>query len=525
MLKVSGLRFSCLPSDAELKREAARTLGVKESKIVSVRVFRRSVDARRGGAAFVYTVLAECENEEKILTKNIKNATLYSEKSYVFPYSGIKTDSRPLIVGMGPAGLFCALALCEAGVKPVLIERGRDVDTRTADVERFWQGGELDTESNVQFGEGGAGTFSDGKLVTGINDARIEWFLRRLVSFGAPEDILWLSAPHVGTDRLKIAVKALREHLISLGCEVRFETTLTDIEITNGAVSAAVLACGGKEEIFAADTIVLAPGNGARDTFEMLSRKGISLAPKSFSIGVRIEHLQREIDLAQYGSAGIFPPSSYKLVEHLPSGRSVYSFCVCPGGQVVASASERGRTVTNGMSLYARDGENINGALLVGVSPEDYPEGALGGIELQRKIESACFASAGSYRAPAQLLGDFLLKRPSAKAGKVKPSYRPGVTFTNLWGILPEFICTSLADALPRFGRKIRGFDDPEAVLTAVESRSSCPVRILRGEDFQSLNVRGLFPCGEGAGYAGGITSSAVDGVKCAEAVAGILLN
>ena len=521
MLRINGVRSDSALTDEGIKKAAAGALGIPEAFVLSAGVFRRSIDARHGRAYFVYSLLAKCRDENAILARGIKNVSAYTERRYAFPFSGIKTDVRPLIVGMGPAGLFCALALCRAGIKPVLIDRGRDVDSRGADVERFWKSGALDAESNVQFGEGGAGTFSDGKLTTGINDERINWVFRQLVSFGAPEDILWLSAPHVGTDRLKTAVKALREELIRLGCTVMFETRLEDIETVKGAVRAAVLRSGGRLSRHETSIIILAPGNGARDTFEMLSRRGVSLAPKSFSVGVRIEHSQSDIDIAQYGSTGAFPPASYKLAEHLQSGRSVYSFCVCPGGSVVAAASEPDMAVTNGMSLYARGGKNINGALLVGVSPEDYPAGPLGGIELQRKIERAAYsAGGGGFIAPAQRVGDFLRRVPSAGAGRIKPTYRPGVRFTDLWNVLPDYICVSLAEAIPLFGRRIRGFDDPDAILTAAETRSSSPVRILRGEDMCSVSLRGLYPCGEGAGYAGGITSSAVDGVKCAEAVA-----
>lgn len=525
MLEILNVKSANELNEITMRKAAATALGVSGKQIQQVFVHRRSVDARRGRTFYVYTLLAKCHNEDDILAKSLKNVHKHVEKAYAFPYSNIKTDIHPIIVGAGPAGLFCALSLCQAGVRPILIDRGKDVDSRLNDVFHFWHSGELLLNSNVQFGEGGAGTFSDGKLTTGINDPRIMWIFRKLVSFGAPKDILWLAAPHVGTDKLQTTVKALRQHLISLGCDIRFENRLTDIIIKNSQVTAVVIDSGKEKYELQCSHLILAPGNGARDTFELLLRKGAALSPKSFSVGVRIEHFQEDIDIAQYGSSKIFPSSSYKLVEHLENGRAVYSFCVCPGGQVVAAASEAGMTVTNGMSYYARNGKNINGALLVSVSPADFPAGALGGIEFQRSIEKAAFnAGKSNYSAPVQRLEDFLLHRASSCAGKIQPSYTPSVTFTNLWDVLPKFICQSLFQAIPRFGKKIRGFDNPDAILTAAETRSSSPVRILRDENMRSVNIYGLFPCGEGAGYAGGITSSAVDGVKCAEAVAHSLM-
>ncbi len=521
MLKISDI-LSDVPLNRIRQREAvAKALGIPAHSVKDVSIYRQSVDARkRTDVHYVYTLLAAVDNEDRLSLLSLNNVSLYEETLYQFPFNGVSSSIVPVIVGAGPAGLFCALAMAEAGIPPILIERGMPVEKRLNDVELFWKSGALNLESNVQFGEGGAGTFSDGKLTTGVNDRRIPYFLRQLVRFGAPEDILYLSHPHVGTDRLIGVMSSLREHLVSLGCDIRFGHRLTGLDAQDGKLTRARFS--GESGDYSIDTshLIIAPGNGARDTFEMLSDSGVTMSAKNFAVGFRIEHLQKTIDTSQYGSTGIFPPSSYKLVSHKPGGRSVYSFCVCPGGQVIASASEPGRLVTNGMSRYERDGANINGALLVGVSSADFPEGPLGGIEFQRMLESAAFeAGGGNYNAPVQLVGDFLNKKASAKLGSVKPTYLPGVKPSNMWDFMPQFICESIASALPEFDRKIRGFADPSAVLTAVETRSSSPLRIERGDDFSSISIKGLYPCGEGAGYAGGITSSAVDGIKCAEAV------
>lgn len=518
MIKVSGVKVPAADSREAVLRFAARAVGVKETDISAVKILKESVDSRKKPEVFfVYTLALELKNGVKPRGKFEK----YLSVTYQPPYSGLQTDERPVIVGMGPAGLFAALTIAEAGVPCTIIERGQPVEERSRDVERFWTTGELDESSNVQFGEGGAGTFSDGKLTTGTNDRRIGYVFERFVEFGAPEDILYLSKPHIGTDKLKTVVKNLRQHLIELGCDVRFGEKFVGFTTDgSGLKSVRIESKNGKYELKTRH-LVLGLGNGARDTFEMLSENGVAMEPKSFAVGVRIEHLQRDVDISQYGEAatlGTLHASDYKLAVHLPNGRGVFTFCVCPGGSVVAAASEHGGVVTNGMSEYARDGENINGGLLVSVSPEDF-DGLFGGINFQRQLERDAFDHGGrDYRAPAQLVKDFLVKRPSVESGKVHPTYRPGVRYCNLWDVLPEFICQSIAEALPMMERKIKGFADGDAVLTAVETRSSCPVRIIRDENFMT-NINGIYPCGEGAGYAGGITTSAVDGIKCGEAV------
>jgi len=441
---------------------------------------------------------------------------------YTFPGDG-KVKGSVVVVGAGPSGLFCALMLQRAGVQVTLLERGRPVEQRSVDVENFWRGGRLDTVSNVQFGEGGAGTFSDGKLTTGVGDHRLSFIIDEFIAHGAPEDIKYLAKPHIGTDKLKEVVKNIRLELIKLGADVRYESRLAEIQSSSGRITGVVVDGKDGKYTLDADHVVLATGHSARDTFEMLYENGAEMAAKNFAVGVRIEHKQSTISKAQYGEAAghpNLPVPDYKLACHLDSGRSVFSFCVCPGGYVVASASEDGCLVTNGMSEYLRDGENINGGLLVNITPNDFgSDHPLAGIAFQRKLEADAFRLGGSnWFAPAQLVGDFLKGVPSTKAGSVMPTYRPGVTFTDIRKCLPKFVSDSLAEAIPLLGRKLKGFDDYDTVLTAVESRSSSPVRIVRDEDYQS-NIRGLYPCGEGAGFAGGIMSAAADGIRCAEKV------
>ena len=523
MLQIEGIKLNLEEDEGLLVRRAAAAVRAAPEDVGELRILRKALDAREG-ARWVYTVRISVKNEEKVLRRQRgRGVSRVTESPYRLPRPISAPGLSPVVAGAGPGGLFCALALARCGARPVLLERGWDVERRQADVERFWETGELDLQSNVQFGEGGAGAFSDGKLNTGTRDLRHRFILEELVSHGAPESILWDARPHVGTDYLRRVLAELRRELRDLGCDIRFGHRLTGVQLEGGGVRALRVEGPEGAYVLPARHTVLALGNSARDTFEMLYAAGVPMEPKPLAVGVRIEHRQADIDLAQYKHlAGHprLPAASYKLSCHLDSGRGVFSFCVCPGGQVVAAASEAGRAVTNGMSFYARDGVNCNGGLLVGITPEDFPgDGPLAGIALQRDLEERAFAAGGGgFLAPAQRVEDFLLRRPSRGPGSVLPSYRPGVRWCNLWEVLPEFLCEALADALPILDRKVRGYAAPDAVLTAVETRSSCPLRILRDEGGQSA-VRGLWPCGEGAGYAGGILSAAADGLRTAERV------
>ena len=517
MVRINNIRFEL---DEEFCKEAiCRKLNIQKSDLKGFKLTKKSTDARKkSDIHYIYSIIAELNNEH--LYEKRKNFQLYEEEHYSFEYK-TKNIKNPIIVGSGPAGLFSALCLAMAGAEPIVLERGSQIDKRIKAVENFWNGGGLNCETNVQFGEGGAGTFSDGKLTTGINDKRLSFIKELFVKFGAPDEILYSSKPHIGTDKLITVVKNIRNEIIALGGRFEFDTKLEEIIEEDGKIKGAVIKKNNTKTEILCDNIILATGHSARDTFEMLKQKGVKMQRKTFSIGARIEHLQSDIGYAQYGNIyKKLSPADYKLSVRTKSGRGVYTFCMCPGGYVVASASEENSVVTNGMSYFSRGGKNANSAVLVTVNPEDISgDDVLGGVILQREIEQRAFIAGGkNYSAPCQTVGDFLSDKCSQSFGAVVGSFRPGVKLCNIRDIFPEFINEAIAEAIPLLDKKLKGFANPDALLTAPETRSSSPVRILRNGDFQS-NIKGLYPCGEGAGYAGGIMSAALDGIKCAESL------
>jgi uncharacterized FAD-dependent dehydrogenase len=532
MLRLTEIKLPLDHDAAALPAALQAKLGLDVHELLALEVVRRGYDARRRSAiSLIYTVDVTVAEEAAVLARfaDDRHVGIAPDMSYRFVIrapSDLKT--RPIVIGAGPCGLMAALTLAQMGFRPIILDRGKVVRERTKDTWALWRRGVLTPESNVQFGEGGAGTFSDGKLWSGIKDPQHlgRRVLSEFVAAGAPEEILCVSKPHIGTFRLVTVVESLRAQIEALGGEYRFGSRVEDIEIDEAPdstrqVTGVVLADG---ERVAADRIVLAIGHSARDTFAMLDARGVAIVPKPFSIGFRIEHPQSLIDRCRFGDhAGnpLLGAADYKLVHHASNGRSVYSFCMCPGGTVVAATSEPGRVVTNGMSQYSRAERNANAGIVVGITPADYPGGVLAGIDFQRHWESQAFlAGGGTYAAPAQRVGDFLAGRPSTALGSVVPSYRPGVTPTDLSSCLPDYAIAAIREAIPAFDRQIRGFALEDAVLTGVETRTSSPVRIGRGAGCQSLNTAGLFPAGEGAGYAGGILSAGVDGIRVAEALA-----
>jgi len=531
MLRLSEVSLPLDHPESALRDAIVARLGIPAGDLLGWTVFRRSYDARKKSAiVFVYALDVQLRDEAAVLKKmrGDRNVGPTPDMAYKFvAQAPANLEHRPIVIGTGPCGIFAALILAQSGFRPIILERGKAVRERTKDTFGLWRKGELNPESNVQFGEGGAGTFSDGKLYSQIKDPHHygRKVLNEFVKADAPEEILYVSKPHIGTFRLVKMAELLRETIESLGGEYRFESRVDDIEIDDGHVRAVVLANG---ERLRADHVVLAIGHSARDTFEMLHKRGVFIEAKPFSIGFRVEHPQSLIDQCRFGPFAGHPAlgaADYKLVHHASNGRSVYSFCMCPGGTVVAATSEVGRVVTNGMSQYSRNERNANSGIVVGITPEDYPGypgNPLAGMDFQRQLESHAFElGGGTYEAPGQLVGDFVKGRPSTAFGSVQPSYTPGVKLGSLDTALPAYAIEAIREALPAFDRQIRGFSMHDAVLTGVETRSSSPIRITRNnDDLQSLNTRGLYPAGEGAGYAGGIFSAAVDGIRVAEAVA-----
>ncbi len=531
MLRLTEIKLPLDHPESALKAAVLKRLRVSAPELVSFTVFRRGYDARKAGAInLIYTLDVELKDEAAVLRRlgGEKGISPSPDTSYkLVAKAPAHLENRPVVIGTGPCGLFAAFILAEMGFRPIVLERGKIVRERTVDTFALWRKRILNPESNVQFGEGGAGTFSDGKLHSQIKDPghRGRKVLTEFVKAGAPDEILYVSKPHIGTFRLVSMVEAMRATMIERGAEIRFQSKVESIEIETAPdgtrqVRGVTLQSG---EQIRTDHVVLAIGHSARDTFKMLYDKGVYVEAKPFSIGVRLEHPQSMIDKCRFGKfAGhpILGAADYKIVHHCSNGRTVYSFCMCPGGTVVAATSETGRVVTNGMSQYSRAERNANSGIVVDINPADYPGHPLAGIDFQRHWESLAFtAGGGTYEAPGQLVGDFLANKPSTAFGDVTPSYRPGVHLTDLSQCLPDYVVAAIREALPAFDRQIKGFARPDAVMTGVETRTSSPIRIKRGEDFCSVNTRGLYPAGEGAGYAGGILSAAVDGIRVAEAI------
>jgi uncharacterized FAD-dependent dehydrogenase len=526
MLRITEVKLPLGHPESAIRAAILKRLGIADHELAGYSIFRRAVDARKPAIAYTYTLEVEVTAEPALLErlKGDRRITRAPDTSYRFVArapTGLAV--RPIVIGTGPCGLFAGLLLAQMGFRPVILERGKAVRERTRDTWGLWRKAVLDPESNVQFGEGGAGTFSDGKLYSQVRDPRHvgRKVLAELVKAGAPPEILYEGKPHIGTFRLVAMVEKLREEIHALGGEIRFQCKVDDLDIEDGRLRGVALAGG---ERIAADHVVLAVGHSARDTFRMLHARGVHIEAKPFSIGFRIEHPQSLIDRARYGKNAGHPllgAADYKLVHHCRNGRSVYSFCMCPGGTVVAATSEAGRVVTNGMSQYSRNERNANSGIVVGITPADYPGHPLAGIGFQQRWEERAYeAGGGDYFAPGQRVADFLAARPSTALGAVTPSYAPGVRMTDLSACIPDYAVEAIREALPAFEKQLKGYAMDDAVLTGVETRTSSPIRIKRNEDYQSVNTRGLYPAGEGAGYAGGILSAAIDGIEVAEAVA-----
>ena len=517
MLKIANVKVRLSAEESSYVKIIASLLNVRSREIHNVKLVKRSIDARRKDIHYICSFTFSYKGNEKQLVNHSKLAlSLYKENTFTIPKT--KKEKQVIVVGSGPAGLFCALSLAYAGMKPILIERGKDVDARKKDIDLFWQEGQLDESSNVQFGEGGAGTFSDGKLTTNIKDIKKEFILEEFVKAGAPKEILYEAKAHIGTDYLETVVKNMRQTILDLGGTVMFETTFVDFETEEDKVKKIIVEKNGQKKIMYCDALVLAIGHSARDTYRLLHKKGIQMSRKPFAVGVRIEHAQEMIDLNQYGRLDLkLKASEYKLAHHNKDGRGVFTFCMCPGGQVVASSSTKDSVVTNGMSEFARDGKNANSALLVSVLPEDFAgDDVFAGMDFQVELEKKAFVLGGShYHAPVQLAEDFINKTATSTIQNVVPTYTPGVTPSNLWDLFPTYISEALVEGLMAFNKKIPGFANNGAIMSAVESRSSSPVKIVRDEMSQS-NIKCIYPIGEGAGAAGGIMTSAIDGIKCA---------